>query len=146
MPKRPRVAHKLAFAAPLLVVATLSQPAAGDAAEMSSLRMQDRARDALVSLAAKNPFANVDKPLPGDARFSGHVAEVLRAGSYTYARVVLSEGRSRWVVTMARGIERGMDVVVTNMGTQRSFQSKRLGRSFDELVFGVVRSQPESGK
>jgi hypothetical protein len=75
-------------------------------------------------------------PAPGDERFTGRVLERLPAGPYTYLHVVTGAG-ARWVVTM--GAAPTTDVVeVRNMGTQSNFHARRLGRDFDELVFGIV--------
>ncbi|MBL9027181.1 MAG: hypothetical protein JNL21_33610 [Myxococcales bacterium] len=88
---------------------------------------------------AKNPFAEVEPPRPDQAELVGTVVERLPAGSYTYLALSGDDGRPRWVVTMKRGFSVGDRVHVKNMGTRRDFHSKRLGRAFDELVFGVVR-------
>jgi hypothetical protein len=93
---------------------------------------------------AKNPFAEVEPPRPDQAELAGAVVERLAAGSYTYLAVSVDDGAPRWVVTMKPGFAVGDRVHVKNMGTRRDFHSKRLGRTFDELVFGVVRpAKPE---
>jgi hypothetical protein len=75
-------------------------------------------------------------PVAGDERFTGRVLERLPAGPYTYLRVATAAG-ARWVVTM--GAAPTSDVVeVRNMGTRTNFHARRLGRDFDELVFGIV--------
>ena len=74
-------------------------------------------------------------PAPGDERFHGEVQERLAAGPYTYLRVATATG-SRWVVTMGAAPDGAVDV--RNMGTHRNFHARRLGRDFDELVFGIV--------
>jgi len=96
--------------------------------------------DAAAAVAmTKNPFTEVEPPRDGDKHLRGRIIELLRAGTYTYASVACDDGSSRWVVTMKRGLAVGHRVDVTNMGVQRDFHSKRLDRTFDELVFGVVR-------
>lgn len=139
MPERRR--YPLLLAVAVSGLALLPQSALSGASDSARLTVPERAREALVELAAKNPFADIAKPTPGDERFSGRVSEVMRAGSYSYLYVTLENGSARWVVTMSRGIELDADVIVKNMGTQRDFHSKRLDYSFDELVFGVVRLQ-----
>jgi hypothetical protein len=99
----------------------------------------DAIEAAAAVVASKNPFAEVDPPREGDEKLHGRIVEILRAGSYTYAAVQPDEGEARWVVTMRRGLSAGQEVDVKNMGTQRAFRSKRLGRTFDELIFGIVR-------
>lgn len=75
-------------------------------------------------------------PAPGDERFHGRVLERLPAGPYTYLHLATDAG-PRWVVTM--GAAPLVDAVeVRNMGTQRNFHARRIGRDFDELVFGIV--------
>jgi hypothetical protein len=91
-------------------------------------------------------LAQLEPARSGEQRFVGRVDQVLSAGSYTYARVTSDAGSQRWVVTSSRGITPGASVEVENMGTRREFHSKRLGRTFDELVFGIVREQAAVGK
>jgi hypothetical protein len=95
--------------------------------------------DAAMAVVAKNPLGDLEKPAQGDERFAGRIADIERAGSYTYASIVDDRGNARWVVTMRRGLAVGDQVEVKNMGLQRAFRSKRLDRTFDDLVFGVVR-------
>ena len=79
-------------------------------------------------------------PVAGDERFTGRVLERLPAGPYTYLHVATDAG-PRWVVTM--GAAPSVDAVeVRNMGTQTHFHARRLGRDFDELVFGIVAAAP----
>lgn len=144
MPDRRRY-RTLLLTVALSSIALLPQSALSGSSDSARLTVPERAREALVELAAKNPFADIAKPAPGDERFSGRVSEVMRTGSYTYLYVTLENGSARWVVTMTRGIELDADVTVKNMGTQRDFHSKRLDYSFDELVFGVVRLQGSGG-
>ncbi len=100
--------------------------------------------EAAVVVVTKNPFAEVQAPRDDDRLFAGEVRQALRAGTYTYLEVRDRDGQSRWVVTMKRGFRVGSRVEVKNMGTRSDFYSPRLGRTFDELVFGVVRQAPES--
>ena len=76
---------------------------------------------------------------PPDGNFSGVVAERLGAGGYTYLRV-----GDTWVVTLGPGQTVGTPVDVISMGVRNDFRSKRLDRSFDHLVFGIVRKQETS--
>lgn len=81
-------------------------------------------------------------PEPGDERFRGRVLERLPAGPYTYLHIATDAG-PRWVVTM--GAAPPVDAVeVRNMGIQKNFHARRLGRDFDELVFGIVAAAPTS--
>jgi len=74
-------------------------------------------------------------PAAGDERFTGRVLERLPAGPYTYFQVATAGG-ARWVVTMGKAPDG--EVEVRNMGTRKNFHARRLGRDFDELVFGIV--------
>ena len=80
-----------------------------------------------------------DAPAPGDERFRGEVRERLPAGPYTYLHVDTASG-PRWVVTMGAAPDGAIEV--RNMGTQKNFHARRLGRDFDELVFGIVTAAP----
>jgi hypothetical protein len=81
-------------------------------------------------------------PAPGDERFRGRVLERLPAGPYTYLHLATAAG-PRWVVTM--GAPPPVDAVeVRNMGTQKNFHARRLGRDFAELVFGIVAAAPDT--
>jgi hypothetical protein len=88
--------------------------------------------------ASGNPLRSLAPAQEGDAAFAGVVAESLAAGGYTYLRVSTGEG-DRWVATMGKGAPVGHRVHVKNMGTRHDFHSKRLGRRFDVLAFGIVR-------
>jgi hypothetical protein len=88
---------------------------------------------------ASNPLRSVERPAAGDGRLQGRVEEIARAGSYSYLRVAFSGVDSRWVVTLGSSVEVGDRVSVRTIGTKRNFRSRRLGRTFDELLFAVVR-------
>ncbi len=102
--------------------------------------------EAAAVVAVKNPLSAVEPPGPADRELRGTIVEVLRAGPYTYAAVASPDGSARWVVTMRGGLSRGDEVEVKNMGTRRGFASKRLGRTFEEVIFGVVRTVSPTGR
>lgn len=85
-----------------------------------------------------NPLQALAPASAGDDTFAGVVQESIPAGGYTYLRVVTDTG-DRWVATMGKGVPVGHRVHVKNMGTRHDFHSKRLGRRFDVLAFGIVR-------
>ena len=58
----------------------------------------------------------------------GRPAERLRAGSYTYVRVVDDEGKGRWVVTMGRVAEGASRVQARTMARTTDFHSTRRSR------------------
>ncbi len=100
--------------------------------------------EAAAAVVAENPFSDLERPREGDERFVGRVTEMRAAGPYTYASIDVGGGGVRWVVMLRAGaITRGDRVVVKSFGTQKNFRSRRLGMTFDELVFGVVRPDRE---
>lgn len=103
--------------------------------------------EAAAAVVAKNPFSDLERPRVGDERFTGRVADLRPAGPYTYASIDVGEGRIRWVVMLRAGaIARGDRVTVKSFGTQHGFRSRRLGMTFDELVFAVVRPEEEEAR
>jgi hypothetical protein len=94
----------------------------------------------------QNPLLALERARTGEHVFSGAVEERLRAGSYAYLRVNPGDGEPRWVVTLGAGPEPGTPVRVRSMGTRSDFRSKRLERTFDTLVFGIVSSLEEESR
>ena len=81
----------------------------------------------------------MDPPGPLDAAFTGEVVERLPAGSYCYLQVQTDNGRSHWVATVGKGHPIGTAVRVKSMGVREAFRSRRLERTFERLLFGIVR-------
>lgn len=84
-----------------------------------------------------SPLAGIAPVAEGDREFEGIVRERLPAGSYLYLAVE-HDDRLRWIATTGSDAELGARVRVQSMGVRHDFHSRRLDRSFDELVFGVV--------
>jgi hypothetical protein len=84
-------------------------------------------------------------PSAGDAAFQGRVTRLLPAGGYTYLEVLGPAG-PRWVVTIGGGQPVGADVNVNSFGARKAFRSRRLGRTFDDLLFAVVRRATKGGR
>ena len=86
------------------------------------------------------PFAALpEPPLTEELAFSGVVREVRPAGSYVYLAVENASGASRWVATHARAaVPAGAEVDVRSFAARTDFESPRLGRTFDRLLFGIV--------
>lgn len=76
------------------------------------------------------------------AHFVGVAAETLRAGPYTYLRVVTAEDE-RWVVTMDPPPPPLARVAVQSHGLRHDYHSRRLDRRFAALDFGTVRVSPD---
>lgn len=84
------------------------------------------------------PPTDLTPPAPGDEHLTGTVIEHLPAGHYHYMRVAPEHGDPRWVVTMGGEYREGARVEVSSFGARHDFYSRRLDRSFAELVFGMV--------
>ncbi len=76
---------------------------------------------------------------PAELAFTGIVQEVRPAGSYVYLAVESAPGRSHWVATHAKSsAPTGSHVDVRSFAARNDFESPRLGRTFDRLLFGIV--------
>jgi hypothetical protein len=80
----------------------------------------------------------VDPPPEALSSFSGRVEQRLRAGSYSYLLVRADAGRVHWVVTLGDGVAAGLEVDVRSFGARDQFRSRRLGRTFEHLLFAMV--------
>jgi hypothetical protein len=85
--------------------------------------------------SATNPLPNAALPLDERFTFEGTIEERIDTGDYRYMRV-----NGTWVVSLALTSPREGRVRVTAIGRATNFASRRLGRLFDVLVFGVVRA------
>jgi hypothetical protein len=89
-----------------------------------------------------NPLADISRSEADLAPVSGTVEERLPAGGYTYLAVRREDGTLVWTVTMGAGARVGDRVDVRSFGRKTSFVSRRLHRTFPELVFGLVSRRP----
>ncbi|HYO95116.1 MAG TPA: hypothetical protein VER33_11420 [Polyangiaceae bacterium] len=74
--------------------------------------------------------------------FEGRVVARLDAGSYRYLQVERADGSRSWVVTLTSSAQTSSGasrVWVVPVGHAARFASKRLGRDFNDLYFGLVR-------
>jgi hypothetical protein len=100
-------------------------------------------RAARAEVAAQgNPVGGLSRTPEDLAPVEGTVEERLLAGGYTYLAVRSASGRRTWAVTIGRGASEGDRVVVRSFGRSASFFSRRLQRTFPELVFGLVTKTP----
>lgn len=76
--------------------------------------------------------------------FAGTVREVLNVSGYTYVAVDTGT-ETRWVVVLAKHIDEGAHVRVRAFGKKDAFESKKLGRTFDELWFALITQQQQEG-
>ncbi|KYF82009.1 hypothetical protein [Sorangium sp. So ce388] len=86
---------------------------------------------------AANPLGQLSRSAADRASVAGRVEERLPAGSYTYVAVRDGEALT-WVVTLGDAPPPGTPVQVRSMGRRTDFHSRRLERTFPELVFGIV--------
>ncbi|HEU4408460.1 MAG TPA: hypothetical protein VFS43_24570 [Polyangiaceae bacterium] len=89
---------------------------------------------------ALGPLQRYALPAAERTSFDGVVLERLDAGSYGYLRVRRDgDAAPTWVVTMLPSVGVGARVHVKAYGRARDFDSRRLGRRFDDLYFATVR-------
>lgn len=89
---------------------------------------------------ALGPLQRYALPASERTSFDATVTERVDAGSYGYLRVQRDgDATPTWVVTMRPSVGVGTRVHVTAFGHARDFDSKRLGRRFDDLYFAAVR-------
>jgi len=88
--------------------------------------------------APANPFTThaLEKPF----ETGGVVSERVPAGGSLYLRLRDDAGVESWVVTLSRTAPSDVQVRVTVFAKANSFTSKRLGRTFEPLLFGAVRA------
>jgi hypothetical protein len=79
--------------------------------------------------------------------FEGRAQEVLQVSGYTYVAVDSgSPGAGvRWAVSLAKDIDEGAHVRVRAFGKKEAFESKKLGRTFDELWFALITQDNNEG-
>jgi hypothetical protein len=87
--------------------------------------------------AGKNPLEGISTAERGK-RMRGRVDESLRAGSYTYLDMRMHDGSQEWIVVMGKAPAPGEDIEAVNMGTRKSFHSRRLDRTFERLTFAWI--------
>ncbi len=75
-----------------------------------------------------------------DERGEARIEHMLRAGRYTYLKL---EGapRGTWHVVSSQAPESGHRLRYRGYGELRSFHSKRLGRTFERVVFTSIQQQ-----
>jgi hypothetical protein len=95
--------------------------------------------------SAGNPLGAARLPASGRFPVSGAVVERLPAGPYTYLRVrPAAGGDDLWLAMMAGSAPAGNRVDAVVMGQKANFHSRRLGRSFDLLLFASATAPAAS--
>lgn len=74
-------------------------------------------------------------PAADERSLDGVVTERLAAGRYSYLHL---DGGD-WIATTGDPAQVGQRVHVQSFGARENFESPRLGRRFDRVVFGIVR-------
>jgi hypothetical protein len=87
-----------------------------------------------------NPLLSLSRNESGRAALGGLVEERLDAGSYSYLALRTDAGARLWAVTLGDGAPAGARVALRSFGTRSDFYSRRLDRTFPELVFAMVRT------
>jgi hypothetical protein len=71
------------------------------------------------------------------ASIKGKVLEVLDAESFVYLRLQTKDGET-WAVVAKTPVKTGTEVTIDNVTTMANFESKKLNRKFDQIVFGSI--------
>ncbi len=81
--------------------------------------------------------------------FTGVVVEVAHGGGYTYLQIEDSFKKRYWAALEGVAIEKGTEVRFTEEMRAQNFESKSLGRTFEDLIFAsklqTRTSTPEVG-
>lgn len=88
--------------------------------------------------AGVNPLLSIVQSATDKQPLVGRVEQQLRAGGYTYLAVRTEQDALHWAVTLGKGAPPGTRVSVRSLGHRASFTSRRLGRTFEQLRFGIV--------
>jgi hypothetical protein len=75
--------------------------------------------------------------------FRGEVLESINAGSYTYLRLKTTDGEV-WAAIMQTNMPKGTKVQLHDPMLMTNFESRALGRTFDEIVFASAVSTETS--
>ncbi|APR80449.1 Hypothetical protein A7982_05796 [Minicystis rosea] len=98
-------------------------------------------------IVAPSPSPLLTAALKPSERFEleATVVERIPAGSYAYFHVRDDAGADRWIVTLASLSPRTATRVRAKVfGRATDFESKRLQRRFDTLLFAIVQLEKES--
>ncbi len=83
---------------------------------------------------AAPPQAAAPVASPEGSALTGRVLETFDASKYTYLRLSTASGE-RWAAVPTTRVEVGAEVTLEHPMVMRSFTSKTLGRTFDEISF-----------
>jgi len=97
--------------------------------------LPEKPEPVVVDAAPASPMGGLQAPSAAEKELEGTVTERLAAGRYSYLRL---DGDA-WIATSGDPAQVGQRVHVQSFGTREDFESPRLGRRFDRVVFGIVR-------
>lgn len=89
------------------------------------------------TIPGANPHAAPAGAAAGAGAIGGKVAERMNAGGYTYLRLTTAQG-DVWAAVPETTTAVGADVVIEKPMPMNGFESKTLGRKFDQLFFGTL--------
>jgi hypothetical protein len=96
--------------------------------------------------SAVSPLVDAVEPDEALRDFDGVVRTRLVAGSYLYFEVEADDGARRWVATLKTSDALEADrVEVSSYAARSDFESRRLGRRFERLLFGRVKKAETKG-
>jgi hypothetical protein len=101
---------------------------------------------AQVEAVGSNPLLDAAEPSADETSFAGVIHQRLAAGGYSYLEVRTADGGIHWVATLGPGADVGDQVGVRVFAAHDDFDSRRLGRRFDRVLFGSVHPQLEQGR
>jgi len=110
----------------------------GTQSSASSSEPQVTAAMASASQMAQRPGGNV-----AFSDVSGKVLEILTAPGYLYLRLETTSGE-KWAAIETAPVKVGDSVVITGAAPMDGFESKTLGRKFDQIVFGALATQGDN--
>jgi hypothetical protein len=92
------------------------------------------------SLPAAPPAADKAPVAPARLSVTGKVLEIIDVTDGMYMRLKTSEGET-WVAVNKASVKKGDEVKVINALRMDGFESKKLKRTFDHILFGVLSSE-----
>lgn len=124
----------------MYATSTLSPLCRAAIAALLSLSTLACSEPGLPPAAVVHALAGADPVVGEEARFEGRVVQRLPAGGYTYFEIETQPDRRHWVATLASEIAPGDRVSVQAFSAHTPFESRRLARRFDRVLFGTIRS------
>ena len=109
-----------------------------DGTDSHSKRHQKQ-RYTAIPIGAQNPKAQ-----PKPSGISGTVLEQIPAGKYLYLKLKSEDGKQLWTAVLKENVQTGTSVTVQSPHRMTQFKSPTLGRVFDEIYFGTLRTRTQA--